>query len=308
MSRIIATRSSGFTLVELLVVIAIIGILIALLLPAVQMAREAARRTSCQNNLKQIGLALHNYHDRDRVFPPSSAPGHSWVPFLLPYVEQENLYQQYRWDVSWDHSTNQPVVTTRLAVVRCASAPNGSERTDQLPNGGTSQASDYSAPSGVSANLVQLGLVPPTGNLRGVITTSVPVRMASVRDGTSQTLMITEDAGRPEHWVRQGPGPDQLSLSCGNFSVSGGRVRGAGWADPAIAIPMHGFTSDGLSCPGPCPMNCTNNNEAFSFHPGGISAAFADGGVRFLSENIGIETYAAMITRAGNELIASDGL
>jgi prepilin-type N-terminal cleavage/methylation domain-containing protein len=298
-----ARRSSGFTLVELLVVIAIIGILIALLLPAVQAAREAARRTACQNNLKQLGLALHNYHDTVRLFPPSSAGGHNWAPFLLPYVEQENLYQQYDWDLSWQHAANQPVVNTRLAVMRCASAPDGSERIDQLPNGRTSMAGDYSPPSGVSAILVQVGLVPPTGNLRGVITTRVPVRLASVRDGTSNTLMITEDAGRPEHWVRQGHGPAELSLHCGNFSVSGGRVRGAGWADPAIAIPMHWFTGDGLNCPGPCPINCTNNNEAFSFHPGGVSAAFADGGVRFLSENIRISTYAAMITRAGNEVM-----
>ncbi len=308
MSRIMARRSSGFTLVELLVVIAIIGILIALLLPAVQAAREAARRTSCQNNLKQIGLALHNFHDTLRAFPPSSAQRHSWVPFLLSYVEQENLYGQYRWDVSWDHSSNQSVVNTRLAVMRCASAPDGSERIDRLPNGGTSEASDYSPPSGVSGILVQVGLVPQTPNLRGVIDARGPVRLADVRDGTSHTLMIAEDAGRPQFWTSRGRGPDELSLSCGNYSVTGGRVRGAGWADPAIAIPMHGFTHDGLSCPGPCPINCTNNNETFSFHPGGASAAFADGGVRFLAENLSIRTYAALITRAGNEVIAEGGL
>ena len=304
MARMMARRSSGFTLVELLVVIAIIGILIALLLPAVQAAREAARRTSCQNNLKQIGLALHNYHDTLRVFPPSSGGGHSWVPFLLAYVEQENLYRQYRWDVAWDHPSNQPVVNTRLAVVRCASAPDGSERIDRLPSGLTAVAGDYAPPSGVSTILVQVELVPPTGNLRGVIDAKGPLRLADVRDGTSQTLMIAEDAGRPVFWTRRGRGPDELSLDCGNYSVTGGRVRGAGWADPAMAIPVHGFDYDGLSCPGPCPINCTNNNEAFSFHPGGASAAFADGGVRFLSESISIGTYAALITRAGNETIA----
>jgi len=308
MSTIMARRSSGFTLVELLVVIAIIGILISLLLPAVQMAREAARRTSCQNNLKQVGLALHNYHDTLRAFPPSSARGHSWVPFLLPYVEQENLYRQYRWDVSWDHPSNQPVVNTRLAVMRCASASSGSERIDRLPNGLTAVAGDYAPPSGVSSILVQVGLVPPTPNLRGIINPGGPIRLADVRDGTSHTLMITEDAGRPEFRTRKGPGPDELSLGCGNFSVTDGRVRGAGWADPAIAIPMHGFTYDGLNCPGPCPINCTNNNEAFSFHPGGASAAFADGGVRFLSENLSIRTYAALITRAGREPMAGGEL
>lgn len=303
MSTTFARRSFGFTLVELLVVIAIIGILVALLLPAVQAAREAARRISCQNNLKQVGLALHNYHDALRMFPPSSVWGHNWVPFLLPYVEQENLYEQYRWDVRWDHALNQPVVNTELSVMRCASAPTGSRRIDRLPSGRTAMAGDYAPTSGVSPVLVRVGLVPPTSNLRGVITTRGPIRLADVLDGTSHSLLITEDAGRPEFWNRPGRGPDELRLTCGNYSVRGGRVRGAGWADPAIAIPVHGFTSDGLSCPGPCAINCTNNNEAFSFHPGGASAAFADGGVRFLSETLDLSIYAALITRAGGEPI-----
>ncbi len=307
MSRGLARRSPGFTLIELLVVIAIIGILLALLLPAVQAAREAARRASCKNNLKQVALALHNYHDTLHSFPPCNTSAHTWVPFLLPYVEQENLYREYHWDVRWDDPLNQPAVNTHLAVIRCPSTPGGAERIDQLPNGLTAATSDYSATSWVSRGLVQAGLVPATPSPWGVITTGGPVRMADVRDGTSHTLMITEDAGRPAFWTRGGRGPDELWLSCGNYSVTGGRVRGAGWADPAIQIPVHGFTHDGLSCPGPCAINCTNNNEAFSFHPGGVSAAFADGGVRFLSETTDIATYAALITRAGGEIIAEGG-
>ena len=308
MSRDLARRSPGFTLIELLVVIAIIGILLALLLPAVQAAREAARRASCKNNLKQVALALHNYHDTLRCFPPSNARGHSWVPFVLRFVEQGNLYDEYHWDVSWDDPLNQPAVNTHLAVVRCPSTPGGAERFDQLPNGLTAATSDYSATSGVSSLLVDVGLVPATPSLAGVMTASGSVRMADVCDGTSHTLMIAEDAGRPEFWTAHGRGPDELSLGCGNYSVTGGRVRGAGWADPAIAIPMHGFTHDGLSCPGPCAINCTNNNETFSFHPGGVSAAFADGGVRFLSETTDIATYAALISRAGGEVIPEGGL
>ena len=132
MSRDLARRSPGFTLIELLVVIAIIGILLALLLPAVQAAREAARRASCKNNLKQVALALHNYHDTLRCFPPSNARGHSWVPFVLRFVEQGNLYDEYHWDVSWDDPLNQPAVNSHLAVVRCPSTPGGAERIDQL--------------------------------------------------------------------------------------------------------------------------------------------------------------------------------
>jgi prepilin-type processing-associated H-X9-DG protein len=98
-------------------------------------------------------------------------------------------------------------------------------------------------------------------------------------------------------------GPPQNNNGCGNFNVSDGRIRGAGWADTARSIPLHSFTEDGLQCPGPCAINCTNNNEAFSFHQGGINAVYADGSVHFLSENIRIEIYAALLTREGGEVV-----
>ncbi len=113
---------------------------------------------------------------------------------------------------------------------------------------------------------------------------------------------MAEDVGRPQFWTSNGSGPQNNRPGGGNLSVRNGRVRGAGWADPRNPIPLHTFRQDGLRVPGPCPINCTNNNEAFSFHPGGVNAVFADGGVRFLNERIGILTYAAMITRAGGEV------
>jgi prepilin-type N-terminal cleavage/methylation domain-containing protein/prepilin-type processing-associated H-X9-DG protein len=300
MSRDSERRSAGFTLVELLVVIAIIGILIALLLPAVQAARESARRASCTNNLKQIGLALLNYHDTHGVFPPGNVTvpkDHSWVPFILPYVEQQNLYELYRWDVGWPHPANQAAVNTHLAVMSCPSTGDP-HRLDRWGTGRTAACADYGPPTYVHRGLIDLGLVPPVGNRDGVLRRR-PTRIASIRDGTSNTLVVTEDAGRPEHWIRSGRGPDDLE-TC-QADVSNGRVPGAGWAHASNVLPLHGFTNDGLTCPGPCPINCTNNSEAFSFHSGGVNGVFADGGVRFISETIGIKTYAALITRAGGE-------
>jgi prepilin-type processing-associated H-X9-DG protein len=96
------------------------------------------------------------------------------------------------------------------------------------------------------------------------------------------------------------------SFSGGNYTVVNGRVRGAGWADTSMAIPMHGFLPDGSDTPGPCGINCTNNNETFAFHRGGVNAVFADGGVRFLSENMPMAVFAAMITRDGGEVVPAD--
>ena len=115
--------------------------------------------------------------------------------------------------------------------------------------------------------------------------------------------MYVEDAGRPNFYVKTGKGPNSNTPGGGNFPVINGRVRGSGWADPANSVPLHTFTRDGLSVPGPCPINCTNTNEAFSFHTGGMNAGFADGRVRFVSENIDIKVYAALITRNSGEVI-----
>jgi prepilin-type processing-associated H-X9-DG protein len=293
------------------VVITIIGILMALLLPAVQSVRESARRVTCKNNLKQIALALTNYQTKLERFPPSKITkpkNHSWVPFILPYIEQQGMYDQYRWDVNWANQANQDIVNLQIEVLCCPSAPSPGRRIDHIGGGKTAATSDFSMPTGYSGNLISTGLVPSVPKRLAVMSANRSIPMALVRDGASNTLIVTEDGGRPEHWTRLGMGPRRLNLNCGNLDVSGGRVLGGAWASHRIGIPLHGFTADGLSCPGPCPINCTNNNEAFSFHPAGINASFADGSVHFLDDDIDIQVYAALITREGDEPIDATDL
>lgn len=299
-------KQRGFTLIELLVVIAIIAILIALLLPAVQQAREAARRISCTNNMKQLVLSMHNYHDVHRRFPFSrttNGPAHNWAAFLLPYVEQQNLAKTYDWNVDWNDPINADAIKVPLTMYMCPSTPGGSGRQDTLPSGFVTAPTDYSPPVWIADSAYELGLIPTTTTGRGVPAPGKCIRIAEVTDGTSNTLMFCEDAGRPDFYVRGGHGPQNNNPGGGNMSVSNGRVIGSGWADTINSIPLHTFTNDGLSVPGPCAINCTNNNEAFSFHTGGINAGFADGRVRFLAENIHLPTYAALITRASGEVI-----
>src|SRR6516162_6587613 len=183
------TPQRGFTLVELLVVIAIIAVLIGLLVPAVQKVREAANRIQCSNNLKNLGLALHNYHDVNRKFPPGALgkragfpqfdglPGHGLGTFLLPHLEQEPLFRQYRRDVSWNDPSNQEVVKIQLPVWQCPSAEanriqDGSLETVKPPEGelfsGYAACGDYAGMLGVHPELVARGVIDPPGGPRDV--------------------------------------------------------------------------------------------------------------------------------------------
>ncbi len=304
-------QKPGFTLVELLVVIAIIGVLVALLLPAVQAAREAGRRISCQNNLRQLGIALHNYHDALGVFPPHrmTNPLRGWVTLLLPQIEQGNLHGIYRFDQNWNHALNQPAINTPLKVLVCPSTPGGNSRRDVLSATITGAVADYATPNNMPNCAYVANGLPQPADQTGIIHGLIGVRLAEVTDGTTQTMFALEDAGRPLHYLRGGRlGPSDRNYpaapTCGNNDVVGGRVNGAAWADPAGGIPIHTFTPDGLDCPGSCAINCTNSNEAFAFHPTGLNTAFADGSVRFLQQNMKLEVVFALVTKAGGETIS----
>ncbi|NLF07565.1 MAG: DUF1559 domain-containing protein [Pirellulaceae bacterium] len=298
--------------------ITIIGILIALLLPAVQAAREAARRLQCQNNLKQLGLGLLNYEEANGYLPMSSPSGEvkfSWITSILPGIEQQGVMDIYDKSLSWNHPNNQPAVSQPLPVVCCPSTPTGTDRFDEitLTTGATGRAAcgDYAAPHAINniSSHIAAGRLQSMSSREGALNRLRYIKIAEIRDGTSSTIFAIEDAGRPDHWVtggQQGPANTHYKSSdCSNHDVVNGRVNGGGWADPLAAAPLDGFGSDGLSCPGACPFNCSNNNEAYSFHPGGMNSVFVDGSVHFLTDTMEFAIYAALITRENGEIIGA---
>jgi prepilin-type N-terminal cleavage/methylation domain-containing protein/prepilin-type processing-associated H-X9-DG protein len=294
-------RRRGFTLIELLVVIAIIAVLLGLLLPAVQKVREAANRMQCTNNLKQLGLALHIFHDAHGKFPPGQVSGglveagitrpvnHGWGPFILPFIEQRALADRYRWDVRVADPLNLPVATTQLKIFQCPSAePDRTAFNGPSPAGA---CGDYAPTWYVDSILVEQGLIDRAGN--GVLQPNHMTRVSEITDGTSNTILLTEDAGRPKQWRMGKPGPDQT-------------VEGGPWVAFNNGIILQGSTADGSQRPGPCAINCTNERQVYSFHPGGANAVFADGNVRFLSADLSLKTLAALVTRAGGEVVSPD--
>jgi prepilin-type N-terminal cleavage/methylation domain-containing protein/prepilin-type processing-associated H-X9-DG protein len=323
MTRATTRRSAGFTLIELLVVIAIIAVLISLLVPAVQKVREAAASLQCDNNLKQLGLAHHNYHDTFKHLPANtrgisnSSLRLAGFTLLLPFIEQPALYNRYNQSTNWDFPPNTTVAAAFVNLYVCPSTPSP-QRLDYDQTQANWQGSpfcavtDYGTIYGVGAPLATL--LGTSADLNGIMPKNTTPRFADVTDGLSNTILLTESAGRP-YLYQQGK---LVSSSPALFVVGGG------WVRPGSAIWLLGSDGTGQSIPGTaCGINCTNGQgftayppggfygtdgtgQIYSFHPGGANAAFGDGSVRFLTQSIPINVLAAMVTRAGGEVVSGE--
>lgn len=305
-------RRTGFTLVELLVVIAIIGILVALLLPAVQAAREAARRTQCSNNLKQMGLAMHNYHDTFGKLPPQvGANGCCWGTWqvgILPYIEQQAMFDLYR-----NHGGND------ATGPRYGAAPNTTNVTTRRIKALTCPSDQVNSPIGgitshnYAVNVGNTGAYGQPYTLNGITHQGAPFSLrvgntaqwgvfglADILDGTSNTMMVGE--------VLQGKGTDLRG-----FTWWGDASGFSSYLGPNSKLPDAIYTA--VYCNNlplqnmPCQVATTSYPSMFgarSRHPGGVQVTLCDGSSRFVAQTIDINIWRALSTSQGGEVISGN--
>jgi len=281
-------RRAAFTLIELLVVIAVIGLLVALLLPTVQMAREAARRMQCANNLKQIGIAALLYEQDVGYFPPGCTEcgfslssqyfekRHAWSALLLPFLEQDAVWQQLDTSLKFDAEENRPATTTVVATYLCPSTvrrmndrrddfAGDIDQTNRVLRGEGMACTDYGGNFGRDARA-------PDGNGSGMLIFNRPLRSAEITDGLSNTWIVGEATGR-------------------------GSAANAGWANGRNIFDTTTHPNN---------ESQRRANELFSDHPGGVNVVFCDGSVKFLAEQIDLTVLFGLCTRAGSEVVGGN--
>ncbi len=308
-------RRLAFTLVELLVVIAIIGVLVALLLPAVQAAREAARRSSCSNNFKQLGIAIHNYHDTLNALPPGtmatqlnssgSNPGSmSWMPHLLPFMEQGALYDKLQPYMSTRNSSGFPSIYMNTIIKTLVCPSDGNSPQDGK---GAGHPADDSIPPDYNDGFVGNYLlchgsqdltVATSKDANGIFYYLSKTNLASITDGTSNTIMGSEVLVVPQVGKRDWRGRYYRADHNSSLFTTRYSPNPKNFADQCR-------TCDAGSPPyAPCTGNTdTQYIVARSRHPAGVNAVMGDGSVRFVTSTINLATWQALGTRAGGETL-----
>jgi len=317
-------RRRGFTLIELLVVIAIIAVLIALLLPAVQQAREAARRTQCKNNLKQLGLALHNYHDTFTGFPMGkNTAGSGLTNFpaqarILPYIDQTNLYNQINFNVNATNAANVVPYNTSLPAFRCPSDTDMLQaviggRSNYYTNTGTCVINGL---PGLTVGSTNYGMPMPNGP----IYQDSFMKFADLIDGSSTTALMSErmlgdgsnaistprsDTFQPGTYPNNA---DEAWAQCravntADLTKQGKSNGGVSWLSPdhTTTYYFHILGPNDLSCMYPPSRIATTAN---SRHTGGVHLLLCDGAIRFVSSSIDLSIWRALGTRNGGEVVS----
>jgi len=316
-------RCPGFTLIELLVVIAIIAVLIALLLPAVQAAREAARRSQCTNNLKQIGIAAHNYADAMGGFPPTAISPDTtsarpdteqyggWCAQILGYIEQPQVYAAYNFNLGFHLPANQTAVRTVISVYICPSTPRPPTPVAGVVKfsgkSGTPDMSLSAAPGDYfTARSFAEPWMPSSARKEwiGALDQTVHTPFQSITDGLSNTMLAYECAGKPDYYVKG-------KYIHGFPTPTSSQAADRWWSHGAWAGFMNmriiTFRGGQEESDGPCVINCHNGwNGVYSFHSGGINALACDGSVRFLKESTAKAVVKSFVSKAGGEILSAD--
>ncbi len=280
-----APRQNAFTLVELLVVIAIVGLLVAVVLPAVQASREASRRIECANNLRQLGIGLMNYHDAVGTFPPGLVDRRtganplgkqlSWNVFLLPFIEEQSVYRLFDLKAGFNRAPNRVAAGTVIPTFLCPSTAflavdrKGPTTGDANGNGAWNTGDDL-AFTDYGGNFGFSG--PDAPYMNGVLVYERAFSMKQITDGTSHTLIVSEDTGR-------------------------GAAYDGQWANGENIFDTSGPINDRT-----LPLYRWADNEIWSDHPQGVNLLFCDGSVRFTQEQTDLKALAAICTRAGEEV------